>query len=249
MSRRESRKERRNNFSKQKEIFPSTNQNQYYQEQPDIPKKPNQKSLIALNQKQKEYINLINTRDIVFAIGSAGTSKTYLATSMAAIMLLNKDIEKIILTRPAVEAYGEKLGSLPGEIEAKMAPYLAPFIDCLEERLGVTFTEYCIKKKKIEVIPLAYMNGRSLKNCIILADEMQNTNPDQMKMVLTRLGTNSKLIVTGDLNQRNNYHSVSGLYDAINKVSHLNDIGFIEFDKSDIVRSDIVQKIIECYEQ
>ena len=161
---------------------------------------------------------------------------------------INKDIEKIVLTRPAVEAYGEKLGFLPGSIEEKLQPYTAPFIDCLEERLGVTFTEYCLRKKKIEVIPLGYMNGRSLKNCIILADEMQNTNPDQMKMILTILGTGSKLIITGDLNQRNNYHSVSGLFDAIEKVSHLYDIGLIEFNKEDIVRSDIVQKIIECYE-
>jgi phosphate starvation-inducible PhoH-like protein len=249
---RNNRKNQRNTHQQKEQQIQSRLDMQYtvYQDVNEYQKQP-QKQLVPLNKKQKEYLNLINTKQITIAIGSAGTGKTFVPAFYAATKLLNKEIGKIIITRPAIEAYGEKLGSLPGTLEEKMMPYLAPFISTFEQVLGNSFLDYCLKNKKIEVIPLAFMNGRSFTydySNIILADEFQNTNKEQALMILTRIGPNSKLIITGDLKQRNNFNSVSGLADAINRTSSIDGVGYIEFFKEDIVRCNIIQEIIEAYE-
>lgn len=249
-----SRKERRS--AKQKEYFQQSNQipyqNQrdlYFQEpMPDI--KYNQKALIPLNKKQKEYINLINTNQIIIATGSAGTGKTFLPVMLAIKEFKERNIKKIILTRPAVEACGENLGFLKGDLYEKYQVYLEPFLDIFEEQLGLSFTEYCIKTKKIDPKPLAFLRGKTFsQETWVLADEMQNCNPAQMLMLLTRLNSTTKLIITGDLNQRDKPNSVSGLYDAISRLDGIPGVAHINFTKEDIVRSDIVQRIIECYEK
>lgn len=255
MSRRELRKDRRNNT--QKEFFQQSNQNQYQLQRDlylqetyqDIPQ-TSKKTLSALNKKQKEYINLINTNQIIIATGSAGTGKTFIPVMMAINAFKERQIKKIVLTRPAVEACGENLGFLKGDLFEKYQVYLEPFLDIFEEQLGLSFTEYCIKTKKIDPKPLAFLRGKTFtEDTWVLADEMQNCNPAQMLMLLTRLNSSTKLIITGDLNQRDRPNAISGLYDAINKLEGVPGVAFINFSKEDIVRSDIVQAIIERYEE
>lgn len=184
--------------------------------------------------------------NLVFATGPAGVGKTFLSTAYAAKALADKRIERIIITRPAIEA-GENLGFLPGEIEDKFDPYLQPFRDVLNRRLGRTFTDYCVNSKKIEAVPLAYIRGRTFRNAIIILDEAQNTTPAQMKMFLTRIGEDCTVIVNGDPRQMD-IKGQSGLTDAIKKLSHIPEVRIIEFTKDDIVRSGLVQKIVEAYE-
>lgn len=201
----------------------------------------------AQNDAQQRYINAIRTQTITFASGPAGVGKTWLAGALAAEQLTGRKIEKIIITRPAVEA-GEKLGFLPGEIEEKYAPYLAPFRDVLDERLGKSFVELALKRGKIEAAPFAYMRGRTFKNALVILDEAQNVTPTQMKMFLTRIGENCTVVVNGDLNQKD-IPGPSGFDDAIRRLSFIPSISHVKFDHNDVVRSDIVQEIVQAYEE
>lgn len=197
---------------------------------------------------QKRYINAIKEHDIVFGIGPAGTGKTYLAVANAINAFKNKEVSKIILTRPAVEA-GEKLGFLPGDLQDKVDPYLRPLYDALFDILGA---ETFLKHKErglIEIAPLAYMRGRTLDSSFVILDEAQNTTYEQMKMFLTRLGYGSKAIITGDITQVDlPSGKKSGLKLASNILKNVQGIDFINFDKSDVVRHRLVQQIIEAYE-
>jgi len=198
---------------------------------------------------QKKYIDAIRKNTIVLGVGPAGTGKTYLAVSMAVTALKNKDISKIILTRPAVEA-GEKLGFLPGDLQQKIDPYLRPLYDALYDMLGYeTYAKYA-EKGVIEIAPLAYMRGRTLDDSFIILDEAQNATREQMKMFLTRLGFNSKAVITGDITQVDlPYGKESGLVDAMNVLKNIEGIGIQQLTHKDVVRNPIVQKIINAYEK
>ena len=200
---------------------------------------------------QEDYLKAIKTQDIVFALGSAGSGKSYVATHYAAEQLYYKKIDKIILTRPAVEACGEELGFLPGElVEGKLMPYLTPYMETLNDLLGKSFVEYCLKTGTIEPVPLAYMRGRSFGNskrhCLILADEMQSATPMQMKLLLTRIGENTKMLINGDIEQRDRFDA-TGLEDAISKLKYVPEVGVIKFTEDDCVRSGICKKILKAY--
>jgi len=199
------------------------------------------------NAAQTRYVNAIKSSQLTFALGPAGTGKTWVCTGLAAQALHNGDIEKLIITRPAVEA-GENLGFLPGELEEKFDPYLQPFRDSLYHFLGKSFTEYLIKAGKIEAAPLAYMRGRTFKNAWVILDEAQNTTPKQMKMFLTRLGSDCKMVVNGDTAQTD-INGKSGLQDAVERLFYIPSIRVVKFKREDIVRSGLVQEIVECYEE
>ena len=199
--------------------------------------------------KQIEYVEALKSKDMVFGIGPAGTGKTYLAVVYAVSMLKKGQAKRIILTRPAIEA-GESLGFLPGDLKEKVDPYLRPLYDALYDMLGVeTVTNY-IEKGIIEIAPLAYMRGRTLSDAICILDEAQNTTEMQMKMFLTRLGFNSKMIITGDISQIDLPNGKkSGLITAINILNNIKQIGITKFEKLDVVRHPLVQKILEAYER
>lgn len=198
---------------------------------------------------QKIYIDSLNTSDIVFAVGPAGTGKTYLGVMYAVNQLKANAIRKIVLVRPVVEA-GEKLGYLPGDLKEKIDPYLIPLYDSLNEALGKEQVDKMMEKGIIEIAPLAYMRGRTLENSLIILDEAQNTSLSQMKMFLTRLGYESKMIVTGDITQIDlpNKNS-SGLIQALNILAGIDRIKMIHFNKHDVMRHPLVQKIIERYDE
>lgn len=197
---------------------------------------------------QKRYIDAMKTKDIVFGIGPAGTGKTYLAMAMAVNAYKNKEVDRIILTRPAVEA-GENLGFLPGDLQEKVDPYLRPIYDALFEIMGYETFSKLVERGLIEVAPLAYMRGRTLDSAYVILDEAQNTTNEQMKMFLTRLGYGSKAIITGDITQIDlPKGKSSGLITVSNILSGIDGIGFIYLNKLDIVRHPLVQKIIEAYE-
>lgn len=207
------------------------------------------KLIYAKTINQKEYIRALDNYDLVFGIGPAGTGKTYIAVAHAVKMLKDGKIKKIILTRPAVEA-GESLGFLPGDLKEKVDPYLRPLYDALYEFLGFETVEGLIEKNVIEIAPLAYMRGRTLENAYVILDEAQNTTAKQMKMFLTRLGFNSKMVVTGDISQIDLPKGIqSGLVDATRLLGGINEISIIEFEKVDVVRHPIVAKILERYEK
>lgn len=197
---------------------------------------------------QKGYVDLIKNKMIVFGIGPAGTGKTYLAMAMAITALKNNEVNKIILTRPAIEA-GENLGFLPGDLQSKVDPYLRPLYDALYQIMGAESFISNSEKGIIEVAPLAYMRGRTLDNAFIILDEAQNTTPAQMKMFLTRIGFGSKVIVTGDRTQKDlPRDAVSGLDIALKVLKKVDDIGFAFLDNNDVVRHPLVQKIVKAYE-
>lgn len=197
---------------------------------------------------QKEYYYALKNNDVVFGIGPAGTGKTYLAVVFAVDALKNNLVKKIVLTRPAVEA-GENLGFLPGDLKEKVDPYLRPLYDALHDMLGVEQTERLIEKGVIEIAPLAYMRGRTLEDAYVILDEAQNTTDNQMKMFLTRLGFNSKMIITGDVTQIDLPRGVeSGLVRAMNILNNVKGISFIHLTAMDVVRHPVVQRIIERYE-
>lgn len=207
------------------------------------------KPIYAKTLKQAEYIKCLEKKDLIFSIGSAGSGKTYLAVVYAITQLKKGHIEKIILTRPAVEA-GESLGFLPGDLKEKVDPYLRPLYDALYDMLGVEQTNHLIEKQVIEIAPLAYMRGRTLENATIILDEAQNATVDQLKMFLTRLGFNSKMIVTGDCSQVDLPSSKrSGLKIAAEMLKDLNEVSVIEFETFDVVRHPLVGKIIEKFEK
>ena len=209
----------------------------------------NNKPVFAKTFNQAEYLKLLEEKDLIFSTGSAGSGKTYLAVVYAVSQLKKGLIQKIILTRPAVEA-GESLGFLPGDLKEKVDPYLRPLYDALYDMLGVDTTNSLIEKQVIEIAPLAYMRGRTLENAIIILDEAQNATIDQLKMFLTRLGFNSKMIVTGDCSQIDLPRSArSGLRVASALLSDLKEVGVIDFTVYDVVRHPLVGKIIERFEE
>ena len=198
---------------------------------------------------QKGYIRAISKSSITFGVGPAGTGKTYLAVAMAVKAFKAHEVGRIILTRPAVEA-GEKLGFLPGDVQNKVDPYLRPLYDAQFDMLGAETYQKLMEKQLIEVAPLAYMRGRTLDDAFIILDEAQNTSPEQMKMFLTRMGTGSKVVVTGDITQIDlPDKSRSGLVDALRVLKHVEDISFIYFSEKDVVRHRLVQEIIKAYDK
>jgi phosphate starvation-inducible PhoH-like protein len=203
--------------------------------------------LRPLTERQRLYGAAIQASRVTFGIGPAGTGKTWYAAALAAEALLAKEIERIIITRPAVEAADERLGFLPGEMDEKTEPYFRPVRDALEERLGSGQLEYFIKTKIVEVRPLAFLRGATLKNAWVLADEMQNATPSGMKMFLTRIGENSRFIVNGDPTQKD-IPGPSGLEDAVRRLGQMPFVGLIRFRKEDIVRDPVCQAIVEAYE-
>ena len=198
---------------------------------------------------QKTLVKAVKNQDLVFAIGPAGTGKTYISVAMAVKALKNKEVKKIIITRPAVEA-GENLGFLPGDLKEKIDPYLRPIYDALDEMIPAEKLRYYQENRIIEIAPLAYMRGRTLNNAFILLDEAQNTTNMQMKMFLTRMGPNSKVIVTGDRSQVDlPKHQKSGLADCIAILKDVEGIGVVELDAKDVVRHRLVKKIISAYDK
>lgn len=198
---------------------------------------------------QKKYCELIDKNTITFGIGPAGTGKTYLAVAMAVTAFRSKEVDKIILTRPAVEA-GEKLGFLPGDLQSKVDPYLRPLYDALFDMLGAENFQRCQERGSIEVAPLAYMRGRTLDDSFIILDEAQNTTPEQMKMFLTRLGFGSKMVVTGDVTQIDlPSGKTSGLKKVMRILKNVDDIEICRFTQRDVVRHKLVQDIIKAYEK
>jgi len=198
---------------------------------------------------QKKYIEHIKDKMIVFGVGPAGTGKTYLAMASAITAFKNNEVNRIILTRPAIEA-GEKLGFLPGDLQSKVDPYLRPLYDALYEIMGADSFIKNMEKGLIEVAPLAYMRGRTLDNAFIVLDEAQNTTPAQMKMFLTRIGFGSKAIITGDLTQKDlDPHTRSGLEESIKILNRIDEIGISQLTNKDVVRHPLVRKIVAAYEQ
>jgi len=196
---------------------------------------------------QKKYLDAVNNNDITFAIGPAGTGKTYQAVACAVAALKNKTVNKIVITRPAVEA-GESLGFLPGDLKEKIDPYLTPLYDALNDMIEKEKLKVFLDNRIIEIAPLAYMRGRTLHNAFIILDEAQNATTVQMKMFLTRLGVTSKAIITGDLTQIDlPKKNLSGLIQAINILKNIDGIGYMEFDASDVVRHSLVKNIIKAY--
>ena len=198
---------------------------------------------------QREYVKAIRNKTIVFGVGPAGTGKTYLAVALAVSAFKAGEVGKIILTRPAIEA-GEKLGFLPGDLQTKVDPYLRPLYDALQEMFGIDSYTKLIERGIIEIAPLAYMRGRTLSSSFIILDEAQNTTGEQMKMFLTRLGENSKMVITGDDTQVDlPYGKTSGLSSATKILSGIDEIGIIRLTEKDVVRHELVQKIVIAYEK
>ena len=209
----------------------------------------NGKPILARTANQKKLMDAFDVNDMVFAIGPAGSGKTYTAIALAVRALKTKQIRKIILSRPAVEA-GEKLGFLPGDMKEKIDPYLQPLYDALEDMIPPMKLKEYIESKVIQIAPLAFMRGRTLNDAVIILDEAQNTTKPQIKMFLTRLGINGKMIITGDITQIDLPHSQqSGLIHSMKLLHNIKGIATVEFNKKDIVRHKLVQRIVEAYEE
>lgn len=209
----------------------------------------NGRPIIARTENQKKLANAFRENDLVFALGPAGSGKTYVAIALAVKALKNKEVKKIILSRPAVEA-GEKLGFLPGDMKEKIDPYLQPLYDALQDMIPAVKLKEYMENNIIQIAPLAFMRGRTLNDAVIILDEAQNTTPHQIKMFLTRLGLNAKMIITGDMTQIDlPVSQISGLAQAIHILESIPGIAQIEFNKSDIVRHKLVQRIVEAYEK
>ena len=216
---------------------------------PVRPRHVGRKHVTARSANQRRYVEAIETHDMVFAIGPGGTGKTYLAVAMAVSALLTKQVNRIILARPAVEA-GERLGFLPGTLQEKVDPYMRPLYDALHDLLEADKLEGFLEKDLIEVAPLAFMRGRTLNDSFVILDEAQNTTSEQMKMFLTRLGFNSKAVITGDITQIDLPNDRrSGLIEAVEIVGKIEGIAFIYFDERDVVRHTLVQQIIKAYDE
>jgi len=207
------------------------------------------KMLAPKSVNQRRYLEAIERNDLVFGIGPAGTGKTYLAVAMAISALMNKQVSRIILTRPAVEA-GERLGFLPGTLQEKVDPYLRPLYDALFDMIETDRVEKLLERNVIEVAPIAFMRGRTLNDSFIILDEGQNSTPEQMKMVLTRLGFNSKMVVNGDITQIDLGNGRrSGLIDATEVLKGVEGISFVQFDEKDVVRHTLVQRMVRAYDR
>jgi len=209
----------------------------------------NGKPIIARSENQQKFVRSFEDHDLVFAVGPAGTGKTYIAIALAVRALKNKQVRRLILSRPAVEA-GEKIGFLPGEMKDKLDPYLQPLYDALQEMIPANKLKEYMENNIIQIAPLAFMRGRTLNDAIVILDEAQNTTILQLKMFLTRLGMNAKMIVTGDVTQIDLPHSApSGLIHAMGILEQVQNIGYVNFEKKDIVRHKLVQQIVEAYER
>ena len=205
-------------------------------------------AICARTKGQKDYYNLVKRNDVTFSIGPAGTGKTFMAVAFAVSALTSKEVDRIVLCRPAVEA-GENLGFLPGDLKEKVDPYLAPFYDSLGEMISISKYKPLIADKVIEIIPLAFMRGRTLNNAFMILDEAQNATKTQMKMFLTRLGNNSKAIITGDTTQIDLPNNVkSGLVEVVDLLKNIDGIGFAHLTSKDVVRHKLVREIIDAYE-
>lgn len=206
------------------------------------------KSIVPKNINQKNYLKAVLENDVVFGVGPAGTGKTYLAVAAALKLLKEKRVERVVLTRPAVEA-GEALGFLPGDLQEKLLPYLRPLYDAMNDMLGAEETLALVERQIVEIAPLAYMRGRTLSNAFVILDEAQNTSHEQMMMFLTRLGENSKMAITGDITQidlpRN---KKSGLVDALETLDGVDGVKIFRFDSGDVIRHPLVTKIVAAYE-
>lgn len=221
-------------------VVPINHQTEYIVKRVDTP-------LSAKNKSQEIYIKAIKNNHLTFGIGPAGTGKSYCAGAIAADYLSKGLIDRIFLTRPAVEA-GENLGFLPGDLDEKFSVYIEPFIDVLNERLGSSTVQYCMKHGRIVAAPLAYMRGKTFgQKTFVLLDEAQNTSPTQMKMFLTRIGEGSKVVINGDVAQ-SDIKGLNGLADAVQKLADLDSVFIHQFEKNDIVRSGLVAQIVEKYE-
>ena len=209
----------------------------------------NGRPIYPRNENQCRLVEEYNRNDMVFAVGPAGTGKTYTAIALAVKALKNREIRKIILSRPAVEA-GEKLGFLPGDMRDKIDPYLQPLYDALEDMIPIAKLKEHMDNNIIQIAPLAFMRGRTLNDAVVILDEAQNTTPQQIKMFLTRMGSNTKMIITGDLTQIDlPHHSGSGLLHALHILKGVKGIGFVTLEKKDIVRHKLVTRIVEAYEK
>jgi len=207
------------------------------------------RSVVPRSKKQKEYVKALKTSPITMSLGPAGTGKTYLAVAVALSMLLEKKVERIILSRPAVEA-GERLGFLPGDMKEKIDPYLRPLYDSLHDLFDYDKIQRKIESGEIEIAPLAFMRGRTLKNCFAILDEAQNATQIQIKMFLTRIGENSKLVVNGDPSQIDLPNkNQSGLVESQNILKGIKEISIINFDHNDVIRHPLVSKIVEAYKK
>jgi phosphate starvation-inducible PhoH-like protein len=211
--------------------------------------KTQKKTVMPYSPMQAEYIEALLTHDMVFALGPAGTGKTYIAVAQAVSLFMAQKVDRIILSRPAVEA-GEKLGFLPGDLKDKIDPYLRPLYDALYDMMPAERVVRHVENGEIEVAPLAFMRGRTLSNAYVILDEAQNTTPTQMKMFLTRLGENSRMAITGDLSQTDLPRDIkSGLHDAIRKVEHIEGIKCVRFSDVDVVRHTLAAKIVQAYDE
>jgi len=214
----------------------------------NIPVSSKRRFIIPKTENQKRYLDSIKEFDIVFGIGPAGTGKTYLAMAMAVNALLKKEVARIVLARPAIEA-GEKLGFLPGDIQEKINPYLRPLYDALYDMMEAEKVMNLMERGVIEIAPLAFMRGRTLNDAFVILDEAQNTTTEQMKMFLTRLGFNSKAVITGDVTQIDlPSNRASGLVEVMKILSGIGGITFVSFSERDVVRHKLVQAIIKAYE-
>ena len=210
--------------------------------------KTKKKTIAPRSPNQGTYIQMIRDHELVFGLGPAGTGKTYLAVAMAVSMFLEGKVERLIFTRPAVEA-GEKLGFLPGDMKDKVDPYLRPIYDALHDMIPTDIVAKKIESGEIEIAPLAFMRGRTLSRAFVILDEAQNTTPVQMKMLLTRLGESSRMVITGDLSQTDlPGHIKSGLRDAVEMLEHVEGIGFMRFERQDVIRHPLVSKIVKAYD-
>ena len=206
------------------------------------------KKIVAKTKGQKAYVDLLQANEVVFGLGPAGTGKTYVAVAKAVESLKKREVERIILSRPAVEA-GERLGFLPGDMKEKVDPYLRPLYDALYDMMPADKVDRMLTSGEIEIAPLAFMRGRTLSGCYVIIDEAQNTTPVQMKMVLTRLGQNSRMVITGDLSQIDLPHGQpSGLADAVGLLENVAGVGIIHLSGDDVVRHPVVARILRAYE-
>lgn len=209
----------------------------------------NKKTIVPKSATQRQYLQAIKARDLVFGVGPAGTGKTYLAVAVAVSFLTQKLVKRIILTRPAVEA-GEKLGFLPGDLMEKVNPYLRPLYDALHDMLDFRKVQEMLETGVIEVAPLAFMRGRTLNDSFIILDEAQNTTPEQMKMFLTRMGLGSKAVVTGDVTQVDlPGTSISGLIQTMQVLKGIDEISFVQFNEKDVIRHNLVGRIVHAYDK
>ena len=231
-----------------KDIIKDMKNESHIQPLEEVIKTP-KRSVIPRSKKQKEYVRALKTNQIIMSLGPAGTGKTYLAVAVALSMLLEKKVERIILSRPAVEA-GERLGFLPGDMKEKIDPYLRPLYDSLHDMFDYDKIQRKMETGEIEIAPLAFMRGRTLKNCFAILDEAQNATQTQIKMFLTRIGENSKLVVNGDPSQIDLPNkSQSGLVQSKNILKEIKEISIINFDHNDVIRHPLVTKIVEAYKK